>query len=120
MTTLSQAIRALRRAPMFAITAILTVALALAATTAIASAIESLLLRPLPGADIDHLVSIEAGYPELSLSHMVLSPGEVFDLRAHREIFQSVGGYRVAPMNLTGLGDPQRVAAVATIGDFFS
>ncbi len=120
MTILSQAIRALRRAPTFAIAAILTVALAMGATTAIASAIDAVLIRPLPTHDIDQLVSIEANIPDMSLLHMALSPGEVFDLDARRDLFQSVGAYRAAPMNLTGAGEPQRVAAVATIGDFFA
>jgi len=53
-------IRQLRRSPGFAITAVLTLALGVGANTAIFTLIDSIVLRPLPYANQDRLVSISA------------------------------------------------------------
>jgi hypothetical protein len=52
------AARALARTPVFALTAILTIALGIGASTAIFSVMNGVLLRPLPYRDADRLVTI--------------------------------------------------------------
>jgi putative ABC transport system permease protein len=52
------AVRTLRKNPAFALTAILTLALGIGSTTAIFSAVNAVLLQPLPFADQDRLVMI--------------------------------------------------------------
>ncbi len=53
---LSYAFRTLRKSPIFTITAIVTIALAVGASTAIFSVTNGVLLRQLPYKDPDHLV----------------------------------------------------------------
>jgi len=53
-----------RRRPGFALTAILTLALGIGATTSILSVVDAVLLRPLPWPDPDRLVRIHAVLPE--------------------------------------------------------
>src|SRR4051812_50018438 len=52
------ALRALRRAPSYAITAILTLAVGVGATTAVFSVLNGVLLRPPPYRDAQRLVSV--------------------------------------------------------------
>jgi putative ABC transport system permease protein len=53
------AVRQFRRSPGFAVTAVLTLALGVGATTAIFSLIDGILLRPLPFPHADRLVAID-------------------------------------------------------------
>jgi len=56
------AVRALRRAPWYAATVILVIALTLALATTVFAVVDGLLFKPLPYADADRLVSIELGF----------------------------------------------------------
>ncbi len=53
-----RALRQLRRAPGFVITAVLTLALGIGATTAVFSVVEQMLLSPLPYRDASHIVAV--------------------------------------------------------------
>src|SRR5438876_2131937 len=59
------ALRLLRRNPTYALTALLTLALGLATTTAIFAVIDTTLLRPLPFPDPGRLVSLNSMLPVL-------------------------------------------------------
>ena len=63
---LFHALRGLRQTPAFALTAILTIALGIGASTAIFSVVNAVLLRPLPYKDPDRLV---LGWVELRARH---------------------------------------------------
>lgn len=63
---LLHAIRALRQTPAFSLTAVLTIALGIGASTAIFSVVNGVLLRPLPYKDPDRLV---LGWVELRARH---------------------------------------------------
>src|ERR1700751_1989409 len=58
MRDVRYALRGFRRNPVFAITAILTLALGIGATTAVFSVVDRILFRPLPYAHDDRLVSV--------------------------------------------------------------
>jgi hypothetical protein len=84
---LGHALRSLRRAPSFSLAALVTLALAIGAATAIASAIEAVLLRPIPTRAIAELVALETNIPDMSLEHMPLAPAELFELDTRRDLF---------------------------------
>ena len=86
----SLAIRALWQSPIFALTAILTIALGIGASTAIFSVANAVLLRPLPYKEPDRLVLL---WSELRTRHVVdgtFSIDELFDLRAGGPKFEDL------------------------------
>src|ERR1700678_722227 len=63
---LRYAVRQLRRAPGFTVTAVLTLALGVGATTAIFSAVYGLLLKSLPFEDAGRIVALSETHPQIA------------------------------------------------------
>jgi putative ABC transport system permease protein len=113
------ALRQLAKRPGFTIVAVLTLALGIGANTAIFSAVNSVLLRPLPVSGLDRLVFIHDNLPKLPLLETQLDPTETLELTNHKDLFVAVGGVAGSANVLTGTGEPRRLAAARTIGRFF-
>jgi putative ABC transport system permease protein len=113
------AYRALRRSPGFAIAAVSTLMLGIGANAAMFSAVEALLLRPLPVHGLSQLVFIETHFPKSDVRLNALTPGELHDVGDRRDLFDAVGGYVPTDVNVTGSGAPQRVSAISTAGALF-
>ena len=103
------AVRSLANAPVFAVVAVLTLALGIGANTAIFSVVNAVLLRPLPYADPDRLVRVQGGWGE-SYGDWLSQP-EIVDLEGV-EAVAAVGAWTGVSANLTGDGEPERVQAV--------
>ena len=106
MDTLRQnlafAIRTLRRSPGFAITAIVTIALGIGAATAIFSAVNGVLLRPLPYADPERLVLVWSDLRARDVKDFPLPPGDFGDLRAQGTLFSGFANLTTNRMPLSG------------------
>ena len=114
-TELNLAARQLRRYPVLASIAILTLALGLGATTAIFSVLYAVLLRALPYADADRMVRITE---TMRGSETAVGPGQFTEWLTRTSAFESLGAYLPTTFNLTE-GTPERVrAAFATSGLF--
>src|SRR5246127_294844 len=85
------AVRNLARAPGFTAVAVLTLALAIGANTAIFSVVENVLLRPLPYDHPESLVGIKNTYPDFQ--PVGISPGDFLDWRREAKSFSSMGAY---------------------------
>ncbi|HWH03111.1 MAG TPA: ABC transporter permease [Gemmatimonadales bacterium] len=115
---LRYAVRTLAKAPGFAAVAILTLAIGIGANTAIFSAVDTVLLKPLPFPNGDRLVQINtAGFQG---AYFAVSYADVQDLRRLTDVFSSVGGSTSQRYNLTGAGDPLEVQAASVTADLFS
>ncbi len=118
-------LRQLRRAPAFSLTVIVTLALALGATAALAGVLRATLLNPLPYAHASELVRIEdraiTGPKALGGFISVLRTGDLIAAAPNsRPLFSSLGYYYADDSTLTVDGhEPFRVPAIGVSGGFF-
>jgi putative ABC transport system permease protein len=115
----SFALRSLRRSPGFTLVAVLTLGLGIGANTAVFSAVDGVLLRPLDVPGLDRLVVIQQNAPPLKLFGGQLSPPQIEEIARHDELFETFAGVGSTSYNLTGSGEPVRVGVVRTMGSFF-
>jgi len=103
------AFRSLRRAPGFAATIVITLALGISASTAIFSIVRGVLLRPLPFGDPDRLVRVWEVSPRGD-DHNVVSMGNYVSWRERAKSFSAIGAHS-APFGVTLVeaGDPTRI-----------
>jgi putative ABC transport system permease protein len=109
--------RTLKRAPGFALTATLIVALGIGATTAAFSVTDFVLVRPLPFPAPERLVKLWERTP--GYGRMELSAANYRDWKKAATVFESIGLYHSAAANLTGTSEPLRVEGAAVSFDLF-
>lgn len=100
-------IRSLSRTPVFCVSAILTLALGCAATTAIFSILNASLLKPLPYVSPQQIVDISNTNPAHNIRGAGLSPGEYLDLKAATTAFSDTAYSTDQAYTLTGMGEPE-------------
>ncbi len=119
LNDLRYALRQLRQAPGFALTAILTLALGIGATTAIFSIVEGVLLRPLPFANPGQLVTFGDTLEGVDLGAIAVSAAEMLQYMREAKGFSSIGGYRMTAYELSGVGEPAQVNASRVTASLF-
>ena len=114
---LKQAVRSLRMAPGFSALAVITIALGVAANTAIFSMVEGVLLKRLPydsGERLIHLIQPSSRRPDIRFSIP-----EIADIRNQAKTVDAVVEYHSMFFQLYGLGDPQRLQTGVVSDNFF-
>ena len=102
--------RLLRRAPAFALTAMLTIALGIGATTAMFSVVYSVVLRPLPFGEPHRLVALWSTHPDMALPRGLVGAANARDWRAQNTVFEDIALVRaIGNFNLVGQGEPERL-----------
>jgi predicted permease len=118
------ALRKLRTAPAFTIAAVLTLALGIGANTAIFSVVNGVLFQPLPFPHAERLLKVWAADKSASSLTAPVSAEDLDDWRAQRRVLADIGGYYFADggsgIDLTGRGDPERLAVTFVTPGFFS
>lgn len=130
MQDLRFALRQLRRAPGFALTVVLTLALGIAATTTIFSLVDAVLLRPLPFPEADKLVSLQTlervDNPDNSRGTGVVpndtSYPNFYDWRSSNRSFSSIAAYQTGGVVFAARSDAQaqRINGAQVSAGFFS
>ena len=116
---LAYAVRTLRRAPVFTIVAILTLALGIGANTAIFSVINGVLLKPLPYANGDEIIHIVQPVTAGNIEDAGFSATEIADYRAQATALESVVEYHSMSFNMIGRGEPHRVQTGVVSANYF-
>ena len=112
--------RALRRYPSFAAVVILTLALGIGANAAIFSVVNAVVLRPLPYDRDGRLVAVWGNLHKPGLEEIPGSAAEFVDYRERSRVFDAIAAYDTLGVNLTGVDQPERVAAAVTTASLFT
>lgn len=113
-------LRILRKSPAVTAVAVLTLGIAIGATTSIFSVVSALLLKPLPFPAPEQLVALEDADPNPNASGAGdLSWPEFTDLRDNAKVLSGAAAYVGSDMALLGRGEPQRVVARYVSKGFF-
>jgi predicted permease len=114
------AARMLRKQPGFAGAAILTLALAIGATTAIFTVVDALLVRPLPFPNADRLVQLGRQYPG-GFQDSTSVPKFIHWRTEGRQVFVEIAAYGNlgSGFNLVSSGAPERLTGSHVSAGFF-
>src|SRR5580704_7990637 len=115
------ALRQFLKSPGFSLVAMLTLALAIGANTAIFSAVDAVLLHPLPYADPDRLVIVGENLRHFNLTKIPASPPEVVDYRNMATTFAQIGAVdNSGAFTLTGDGNPETIPSTHVTASVFA
>jgi predicted permease len=120
MNNLRVALRQLRKAPAFTLTALATVAICLGANLAIFAVINSVLLRPLPFPNADRLVTIYNTYPKAGVENDGSSITNYYERRDNIAAFSSLSLYREGAEVLGNPGSTEQVEVMRISPEFFA
>jgi putative ABC transport system permease protein len=112
-------LRRLLKSPAFTLIVILTLALGIGANTAIFSAVNAVLLRPLGYGEPERLVTIEHLYPSLGGMKAPVSVPGFLDYQRQARSVESMAVETGWAANLTGEGEPERLQGARVTGRFF-
>src|SRR5882762_6899930 len=116
MSTLAQdiryALRTFAKNPVFALAAVLALAIRIGANTSIFSVANALLLRPLPYADAERLVILWNRSPGLNITEDWFSTAQYLDIKNGHHGFEQVAIAIGGNYNITGEGEPERVGVI--------
>jgi len=111
--------RSLRRAPVFALTAIATLALGVGANTAIFSVVHAVALRPLPYDEPERLIRIWEDNQSLAIDGFAVSVPNFVSWRERSRTLDLAASY-TRGVTIRGTGDPVRVPSLTATPEFFS
>ena len=111
------AIRQMLAAPAFTSIAVATLALGIGATTAIFSAVNAVVLRPLPVPEPDRLVVVNEVWRDMDRG--AVSAGNFVDMMADQAVFDAAAALTPVSMTLARDEGAERIIGVKATGDFF-
>lgn len=116
----SYTVAALRRDLGFTVVVILTLAIGIGSNTAVFSVIDSVLLRPLPYAEPDRLVTLWTSIAERGITESPSAYGNVQDWRDQSDVFEDLATYDPSTRTLTDGEWPERISTADVSWNLFS
>ena len=98
---LRYALRMLIKSPGFSVAAVVTLALAIGANTAIFSVVNAVILRPLPYREADRLAMIWSEFPDRGWTNNIVYPGDYQDWKAQSRSFEDMAAFIDQGFNVT-------------------
>jgi putative ABC transport system permease protein len=114
------ALRMMRKSPGSSIAIVLSLAIGIGANTAIFSAIDALLLHPLPYPHPDRLAVIWLHSPGIGIFRDWPSPGQYIDLQNENHSFDQMALAQSRNATLTGREQPERITTMRTQSSLLS
>src|SRR5438034_4825051 len=109
--------RQLVKQPAFTSIAVVTIALAIGATTAVLSLVNGLMVRPLPYREPQQLVLLLQHFKSQNLERIPVSPPEFKDYEARAHSFEKLGALRYTNFSLAGEDRPERISGATVTAD---
>jgi putative ABC transport system permease protein len=119
LSEIKVALRGLAKSPGFTAIAIVTIALAIGANTAVLSLINALLIRPLPYKNPQQLVLIWEQFANQGLERIPVSAPEYLDYEKELRSYDNIAAFDYVDLNLTGGELPERVQGSVVSPDLF-
>ena len=113
------AVRLLVKQPGVTLIALLTLAIGIGGNTAIFSAVDAVLLRPLPYREPDRLVKVGEKRAAEGVLDNVVAPADFLDWARMNTVFEDMAAYSGITADLPGIGEPEPLAAAGVSPSFF-
>ncbi|MGA2113234.1 MAG: ABC transporter permease [Bryobacteraceae bacterium] len=114
-------LRTLRKSPGYMAAAVATLALGIGATTAIFSAIDSILWKPMPALDLDRLTVVTERVNDDPTGWKAVSPADATDIDRQQTCFEQVTAWEGGAANIAGNdGELERINQFRVRPNFFS
>jgi predicted permease len=119
LTNLRYTLRQIMKSPGFFIVAVAALALGIGANTAIFSAVEAVLLKPLPYAQPHRLVMVWEDASFIGFPDDTPAPANYVDWKAQNTVFTDMAARQASSMSLTGDGAPEQLHGQRVTPNFF-
>lgn len=119
LSDLRQAVRRLRHAPLFTLTAVLTLALGIGSTVAVFTFVDAVVFRPLPFEEPDRLVALSESHAATAQDRIGVLPATFLDWRRHSTSLETLAMVGPASFLVTSRDEPARVAGATVSPAFF-
>lgn len=113
------AFRRLVRSLGFVVIAVVTLALAIGATSAVFSLVNALLIRPLPYRAPQQLVLLLQHFKSQNLERIPVSPPEFIDYESRAQDFEKIGAFGYVDFNLATGDKPERISGAQVTANVF-
>src|SRR3982751_3113351 len=113
------ALRVMARQPGVTLVAVVTLALGIGANTAIFSAVNAILLRPLPYDDPHRVMMVWEKRQAEGVNDNVVSPADFLDWAGMNTTFESMAAMTSTAVDLTGNGEPVLLSTALVSPPFF-
>jgi putative ABC transport system permease protein len=119
LADLKYSLRLLRKSPAFTAVAVATLALGIGANTAIFSAVDAVLIRPLPYTDPDRVVLVWEENSAAGFPRNTPAPGNFTDWTRMQRSFSGMAATRGGSASVTSDGPPEQILGRRVSQNFF-